>query len=53
MSTQVTLEVSDQLLERARTLAEKTQRRVEDVLSNWLDQAHQAGPLESLSDADL
>ena len=50
MSEIVTLELSDALVRSARSVAARTQRRVEDVLVEWLDRAATGMPVESLPD---
>ena len=37
MSVQVTIEVPDALAQRAREVAERTGRRLEDVIVAWID----------------
>jgi hypothetical protein len=50
MSKLVTLEISESLEREAREVAERTHRRLEDVLSDWLGRAAYDLPLDSLSD---
>ncbi|HSH77818.1 MAG TPA: hypothetical protein VLA19_04710 [Herpetosiphonaceae bacterium] len=50
MSELVTLELPDALARSARTAAERTHRRVEDVLVEWLDRLVADMPVEALPD---
>jgi hypothetical protein len=50
MTMTVTLEVPADLAERARQVAERTQRRVEEVLVDWLSRID---AVEGLSDAEV
>ena len=50
MSEIVTLELPADVLRRAREVALRTHRRVEDVLVEWIDKAAADAPVESLSD---
>ena len=49
----VTLEVSETLAARAREVAVRTNRRVEDVLVEWLDRAAEEPPIEMLADDEV
>lgn len=53
MSQTVTLELPDNLVQNARTVAERTNRRVEDVLVEWMFQAGSEVPIELLSDEEV
>ncbi|MFL5801343.1 MAG: hypothetical protein ACJ8CR_06335 [Roseiflexaceae bacterium] len=53
MSETVTLEIPDTLAQHARAVAQQTQRRVEDVLVEWLDRAATELPVELLSDDEV
>ncbi len=50
MSEIVMLEIPDALAQRARSVAQHTERRVEDVLIEWLDRAATELPVELLPD---
>ncbi len=50
MTDTVTLELPHELAESARTIAERTNRRVEDVLLEWLDRAVADVPISLLPD---
>lgn len=50
MSEVVTLELPDTLVRSARTIAERSNRRVEDVLVEWLDRSASEVPVEFLPD---
>lgn len=53
MSQQITIEVSEQVLQHASQIAELNQQRVEDVLSTWLETVVNEKPVEELSDDEL
>ncbi len=50
MSEIVTLELPDALAQTARSAAERTHRRVEDVVVEWLDRLVAEMPVEALPD---
>lgn len=50
MTERVTLELPEPLVERARAVATRTQRRVEEVLVEWLDHAAAEVPVVLLPD---
>lgn len=50
MSEIVTLELPDVLAQNARSVAAQTQRRIEDVLMEWLDRAATDIPVDALPD---
>ncbi len=50
MSEIVTLELPEALAVRAKEVAARTHRRLEDVLVEWLDRATTEPPVESLPD---
>lgn len=53
MSYTVTLELPDALARRARTEAERTDRRLEDVLLSWIDHPAAETPVEAMSDEQV
>ena len=53
MSTQITLEVSDQVLQQAMHIAVQTQQRIEDVLAAWLERMSIELPMEDLPDEEV
>ena len=53
MSETVTVEVPEGLLQSARAVAAQTQRRVEDVLAEWLERTAAILPIEQLSDEQV
>jgi hypothetical protein len=53
MSETVTLEVPDQLVERARAIAAQTHRPLEEVLLAWLSRVAADVPVEELPDAEV
>ncbi len=50
MHERLTLEVPDTLLRSARAVATQTNRRIEEVLIEWLDRAAAAVPVDQLPD---
>lgn len=50
MAEIVTLELPETLAQRAKEIAALTNRRIEDVLVEWIDRASQELPVESLPD---
>ncbi|HMQ29687.1 MAG TPA: hypothetical protein PKD53_03120 [Chloroflexaceae bacterium] len=53
MSAIVTLELPDALVQSARAIATQRNRRVEDILVEWLDQAASEVPVELLPDEQV
>lgn len=53
MTESVTLELPEDLVIQARDVATRTQRRLEEVLLEWLDRAAAETPIESLSDSQI
>src|SRR5207247_3057688 len=53
MSEQITIQVSDQVVRHAATVASRTQRRIEDVSAEWLESAVNELPVEALSDSEV
>lgn len=53
MSQQFTIQVSEQVVRHAETVASQTQRRVEDVLAEWLESVVNEVPVEELSDSEV
>jgi hypothetical protein len=53
MSEQITIQVSDQVVQHAAQVAAQTHQRIEEVLSNWLDSVVTELPLERMSDAEI
>jgi hypothetical protein len=53
MTITVTLELPEELAQRARTVASQTRRRFEDVLVEWIDRAGGEPSVESLPDDQL
>jgi hypothetical protein len=53
MQEEVTVQVSDRVVRQAAYVAAQSQRRVEDVLSDWLEQAVIEMPVETLSDEEV
>jgi hypothetical protein len=49
MSEIVMLEISNALAQRARSVAQQTQRQVEEVLIEWLDRAATELPIDLLA----
>ncbi len=53
MGNQITLEVSDQLKQRAGLIAAQTRQRIEDVLANALEAVLPDPPVELLPDNEV
>ncbi len=53
MSQMFTIEVAEDVVNRARKIAESTHRPIEAVLSDWFASASHEPPLEILSDEQL
>lgn len=53
MSRIVTVPISDAAAVSAQELAQRTNRRIEDVLAQWIDQAASDIPADALSDEQL
>ena len=53
MNQQVTLTVSDNVLLYAKTVAIQNRRRIEEVLSEWLEKVSDESEVEKLSDAKI
>lgn len=53
MSETITLELPGELAERARAVATKMHRSVEDVLLEWLDRASSEMPVDLLPDEQV
>lgn len=53
MSELVTLELPSVVIEQARVLASRSNRRIEEILSDWLDRFVADLPVGSLSDDDV
>jgi len=52
MSEIVTLELPEHVVRSAQAVAARTNRRVEEVLVDWINQAATEVPIDSLSDED-
>jgi hypothetical protein len=53
MAESVTLELPADVARRARAVATATNRRMEDVVVEWIGKVASEPPVESLSDADV
>jgi hypothetical protein len=53
MSETVTLQIPEEITLRAREMAARTRRRVEEVLVEWLDRAAVEPPVDSLPDDQI
>ncbi len=53
MGKRITLEVRNEVINRARAVAATTQRHLEDVLVEWLDRYAEDLPVETLSDSQV
>jgi len=53
MTEYITLEISEAAARRARDLAQRTGRSLNDVLSDWIDHSAADVPIETLSDSEV
>jgi len=53
MSEKVTVELPEELAQRARAVAAQTRRRFEEVLVEWIDRAGADPAVEALADNEL
>jgi hypothetical protein len=53
MSEAITIQVSEQVLHRAKHKAVQNQRQVEEVLSDWLERAVTETPIDELPDDEV
>jgi len=53
MSEQITIQVSDQVVQHAAHVAAQTHQRIEEVLSDWLDSVITELPVKQLSDDEV
>ncbi len=53
MSVVVTLKIPEEVAHQAQAVAANTQRRVEDVLTEWLDRAAAEIPVDQLPDDEV
>jgi hypothetical protein len=53
MSEQITLQVSDRVVSQAAHVAAQSQRRIEEVLAEWLERVVIELPVEALSDQEV
>ena|SRR5712692_3055359 len=53
MSQQITIKVSDEVVRHASSVAAQTQRRLEEVLSAWLESVAHEPPVEELSNEEI
>ena len=53
MSEQITLQVSDRVVSHAAHVAAQSQRRIEEVLAEWLEKVITEMLVEALSDAEV
>ncbi len=53
MTQSVTLELRDEVARSARSFARQTQRRLEEVLVEWIDQAVAELPVDALPDEQI
>ncbi len=49
----ITLNIPEETVKQAEAVAATTQRRIEDVLTEWLDRAASEVPVDQLSDAEV
>ena len=53
MNQQITLTVSENVLHYAKAVATQNKRRIEDILSDWLEKVSSEIDVEKLSDAEV
>jgi hypothetical protein len=53
MNQEVTLQVSDNIWHYAKSVAKKSKRRIEEVLSDWLEKGSNEIEVEKLSDTEV
>ncbi|MGH9898361.1 MAG: hypothetical protein ACRD63_03240 [Pyrinomonadaceae bacterium] len=53
MSRQITIEVPEQVIRHASLVAARTSRRIEDILTAWLQQVTTECPVEELPDKEV
>jgi hypothetical protein len=53
MSEQITIQVSDHVVSQAARVAAQSQRRIEEVLVEWLERIITEMPVEALSDEEV
>jgi hypothetical protein len=53
MSAQITVQVSDHVVARAKRIAEQNHQSIEDVLAKWLEWVVTEQPVETLSDPEV
>lgn len=53
MSEQISIQVSEQVVRHAADVAAQTQRRIEEVLADWLEWVITEMPVEALSDEEV
>jgi hypothetical protein len=53
MNQQITLTVSESVLHYAKAVATQNKRRIEDILSDWLEKIPNEIDVEKLSDAEV
>lgn len=53
MSEQITIQVSDRVMRSATHLAAQNQRRIEEVLADWLEQVLTEMPVEAMPNEEV
>ena len=53
MSEQITIQVSDHVVSHAARIAAQSQRRIEEVLADWLESVITEMPVEALSNEEV
>ena len=53
MSQTITVEISDVLVQSAQAVASRTDRRVEEVIADWLDRVAAELPIDTLPDEQV
>ncbi len=53
MSAEITIQISERVVNQATQVAAQSQRRIEDVLAGWLEQAITDLPVDALPDEEV
>lgn len=53
MNTEITIQISERVLQRASIIAEQTQQKPEDILQEWLEETVDETRMEDLTDEEI